>query len=71
MEKILNNLFKNNKISVNSQKNTIFSLFFDILIKNNKKFNLTRIIEKEEVAKKTLLRFGYVRKIYTKKLQSN
>lgn len=55
MKKIIEKIFKNNKIELNFEKIDKFSLFFDILIENNKKFNLTRIIKKENVVKKHFL----------------
>ncbi len=55
MKKIIEKIFKNSKIEINSEKINKFSLFFDILSEENKKINLTRIIEKEDVAIKHFL----------------
>lgn len=55
MKKIIEKIFKNAKIELNNQKIDDFSLFFDILTAENEKYNLTRIIEKEEVVKKHFL----------------
>jgi len=51
MKKIIENVFKNANIELNSEIIDKFSLFFDILIRENEKVNLTRIVEKEDVAK--------------------
>lgn len=55
MKKIIEKIFKNSKKTLNFDKIGIFSHFFDILKRENEKFNLTRIIEKEDVAKKHFL----------------
>ena len=55
MKKIIEKIFKNSKKTLNFEKIDIFSHFFDILKRENKKINLTRIIEEEDVAKKHFL----------------
>lgn len=55
MKKIIEKIFKNANFELNCQKIDDFSLFFDILIAENEKINLTRIIEKEDVVKKHFL----------------
>lgn len=55
MKKIIEKIFKNANFELNCQKIDDFSLFFDILITENEKINLTRIIEKEDVVKKHFL----------------
>ncbi|MDD4110814.1 MAG: 16S rRNA (guanine(527)-N(7))-methyltransferase RsmG [Clostridia bacterium] len=55
MKIIIEKTFKNSKKTLNNDKINVFSHFFDILMRENNKFNLTRIIEKEEVAKKHFL----------------
>src|SRR5690554_120387 len=55
MKKIIEKIFKNSKIQLNSEKINKFNLFFNILTEENKKINLTRIVDKEDVAKKHFL----------------
>lgn len=55
MKEFIEKTLKNKKIDTNTQKNSKFSLFFDILIEKNKKMNLTRITKKEDVAIKHFL----------------
>ncbi len=55
MKELIKKLFLENSLDINDEKALKFDEFYRFLVQKNEKINLTRIIEREDVAKKHFL----------------
>ena len=55
MKEKLKKIFKENNFEINNEKIDKFVFFYDFLIKNNEKFNLTRIVSEDDAIRKHFL----------------